>query len=391
MVKNLKRYKKELERNEHYLAKDEVWGNWHMDFFPGTYIFPSSCAPMQTNTPSFWRSSRKILIPHGSSSPTTSRKVRASSCWGKSTSSKRLYLGPTWTPPSKTLTLTKLTLFPGTWTTRCWLEARSSTWGCTVIWSITQFWWLLTDRWSATCMMRGSPASATNCTVRTSRRWTTCSCIWRTWLSRSTAGSTARYMAESGHWSAWSFTSSRSSAPKRPRSVWRKSTTWWSCPWRACSRWSSMTSTASKCTASTCCWTRLASRGWSKSTRRPVWAPPPRRTTSSKCSCWRTSSKSWFPKTGAKSTTGSGPTLARRLAWGSSASCTTRRWSRCTGRMRSLRRGTRARCGGDVVIWDISDNYNHERQCALLRAGRPQQVPGEEEEGEGQAPGHAPE
>ncbi len=43
MVKNLKRYKKELEKNEHYMAKDEIWGgpNLHMDFFPQTFIFPS--------------------------------------------------------------------------------------------------------------------------------------------------------------------------------------------------------------------------------------------------------------------------------------------------------------------------------------------------------------
>lgn len=44
MVKNLKRYKKELEKNEHYMAKDEIWGgpNLHMDFFPQTFIFPST-------------------------------------------------------------------------------------------------------------------------------------------------------------------------------------------------------------------------------------------------------------------------------------------------------------------------------------------------------------
>ena len=41
MVKNLKRYRKELEKNEHYLAKDEIWGNYHLDFVPQTYMFPT--------------------------------------------------------------------------------------------------------------------------------------------------------------------------------------------------------------------------------------------------------------------------------------------------------------------------------------------------------------
>lgn len=41
MVKNLKRYKKELEKNEHYLAKDEIWGSAHLDFIPQTYMFPT--------------------------------------------------------------------------------------------------------------------------------------------------------------------------------------------------------------------------------------------------------------------------------------------------------------------------------------------------------------
>ena len=44
MVKNIKRYRKELEKNEHYLAKDEVWGGpgIHMDFLPLTFTFPST-------------------------------------------------------------------------------------------------------------------------------------------------------------------------------------------------------------------------------------------------------------------------------------------------------------------------------------------------------------
>lgn len=41
MVKNIKRYKKELEKNEHYLAKDDIWGSAHLDFIPQTYMFPT--------------------------------------------------------------------------------------------------------------------------------------------------------------------------------------------------------------------------------------------------------------------------------------------------------------------------------------------------------------
>ncbi len=65
MVKNLKRYKKELEKNEHFLAKDEIWGNAHMDFFPMTFTFPSNPLTTQISTPSFWMSSKRTPMPPG--------------------------------------------------------------------------------------------------------------------------------------------------------------------------------------------------------------------------------------------------------------------------------------------------------------------------------------
>lgn len=104
MVKNLKRYKKELEKNEHFLAKDEVWGGAHMDFFPMTFTFPSTPPRTQMSTPSSSTSSRRTPTPPGSSSPTTSRRATASSSSRRSTSSRRSSPAPTSTPPSRAST-----------------------------------------------------------------------------------------------------------------------------------------------------------------------------------------------------------------------------------------------------------------------------------------------
>jgi hypothetical protein len=42
MVKNLKRYRKELERENHAWAERDGAGNYvHFDFFPVTYVLPS--------------------------------------------------------------------------------------------------------------------------------------------------------------------------------------------------------------------------------------------------------------------------------------------------------------------------------------------------------------
>ncbi|CAG5113488.1 Oidioi.mRNA.OKI2018_I69.chr2.g7592.t1.cds [Oikopleura dioica] len=42
MVKNIKRYRKELERNDHWLAEKDSDGNYvHLDIVPSTYLLPA--------------------------------------------------------------------------------------------------------------------------------------------------------------------------------------------------------------------------------------------------------------------------------------------------------------------------------------------------------------
>ena len=133
MVKNLKRFKKQLQKNQHYLAKDQMWGNAHLDFLPPTYTFPSTYSFIQINTRSSSRNFRKTQMLHGQSNPIISLRVKAFFFLKKSISSRKLCQVPISMQLLRILMLMILMLSQGISITQCWWGARNSISGFMVL------------------------------------------------------------------------------------------------------------------------------------------------------------------------------------------------------------------------------------------------------------------
>ena len=141
-----------------------------MEFFPQTFIFPSTSLLTQISTPYFLKSSKKIPMPPGSSNPTINPKAKAFSCLKKSTNSKKSSPVPTSTPPSKTFKPTTSGSFPVTSITRCSSAAKNSISECIVS-------SLLTALSKPGCSTKASEGFATSCTLQMWPKLTTCSSI----------------------------------------------------------------------------------------------------------------------------------------------------------------------------------------------------------------------